>query len=428
MLVNREQKSPYFGAAYIICILAALFYVYDYFIQVAPSVMTHQLRHSFHIDATGLGILSACFYYAYAGMQLPAGILLDRYGPRRLLTVMVFISGSGVILFGMTDHFVLAAFSRILIGLGSAFAFLSALFLVSRWFTHKHFAMFAGFIQAAACLGAIIGLAPLAILVNHHGWRDVMIGTGLATYGLVIIYALFIRDGKPPKEQKRRKKGAHDTWHRLRILVARPQVWWVAACSGVSWVPAAAIGALWGVPYLMRVYHLTNTQAGAWMTILWVAIAIGSPLMGWFAVRIRSRKKPLYICYSAGLIGSILFLEAQHLPLIVTGFSLLLLGFSASSQAMTFGCMKDIVPANTFGTASGIINMACLVGGAISQPLIGVLLDWQWDGLRNAHGVMIYSAQNYRAAFFILPVAAVIGLYVSIRHLKETHCKMRHEL
>ncbi len=166
---------------YLVCTLAALFYVYDYFIQVSPAVITNELMAAFHIGASGLSVLSACFFYAYASMQIPAGILLDRFGARRLLSSAILISGFGVTLFGMTEHFALAGFARFCIGFGSAFAFISTLFLASHWFKHQYFALIAGLVQFAGCLGSVMGEAPLAHVIDAHGWRHTMIVTGLMT-------------------------------------------------------------------------------------------------------------------------------------------------------------------------------------------------------------------------------------------------------
>jgi len=422
--LSLQTTSKQTTLATIVCGLAALFYVYDYFIQVAPSVMTHQLMQSFHIRAAQLGILSACFYYSYTLMQIPAGLLLDRFGARKLLTFAVFISAFGVTLFGSTHSFALAGLARFLIGLGSSFAFIFALFLVSRWFAHQHFALFAGLIALAGCLGSMFGEAPLAMMINHYGWRQTMVVTGLITFGLAAIYGWTIRDGKAPQS-------GHTTIalcserKRLQFLRRQPQLRWIALCGLVSWVPVATVGALWGVPYLMQVYGLTNITAGKLCTLFWLGLGFGSPLLGWYSNRIGSRNKPMLLCFSCGLLAACLLIFAPQLPLWLIAAGLLLLGFSASLQALTFSIVKDVIPADVFGTASGINNMAAIIGGAISQPLVGWLLDLQWGG-QTVHQVPVYSNQAYQIALLVVPVAALIGLLTTWLKVKETDCRLLH--
>lgn len=413
--MHKKQRTL---LPFVICGLAALFYIYDYFIQVAPSVMTHQLMSAFSINAGKLGLLGACFYYSYTIMQIPAGLLLDRFGARRLLSFAVFVSACGVTLFGFTHSFALAGFSRFLIGLGSSFAFICALFLISRWFAHKYFAVSAGIVQLAGCLGSIVGLAPLAAVINHVGWREAMITTGLVTFGLTIIYWLFIRDGhtkhKPTKQ--------HSEWKNIKTILRMRQMWWIALCGLVSWVPVATIGALWGVPYLMKVFNWSNTQAGQLCTLFWIGLGIGSPLIGWLSDKTQSRCQPMLWCFSAAIIASIILFKASILAPWMVGTGLFMLGFSASVQALSFGIVKDIVPPTMFGTASGINNMAAIIGGAISQPLVGFMLDWHWSGQR-MHGVPVYSLHNYHLALLIVPIAAIIGISTVWLKVKETHCQ-----
>jgi len=407
-----------------ICCLASVFYAYDYFIQVAPGVMMQQLMRSFSIGAGRLGVLSACFYYSYTVMQIPAGLLLDRMGARVLVTLAVLCSAIGITLFGVTYNFAIAGIARFIVGLASSFSFISVLFLISRWFAHRHFAMAAGLVQMAGCIGSLFGLVPLAILVNTIGWRRSMVLTGLITFGFSFLFWIFIRDGKKPRTKKTLATPRSE-WQRLRYLMKKDQMWWVAICGFMSWVPVAIIGALWGVPYFMKVYGLTNTAAGRLCSLFWVGLGIGSPLMGWISNRLRNRRTPFASCFCLGLIGSILILDASIVPLWLIGFALILLGISSAAQSLSFGLIKDIVPPTMFGTALGFNNMAAILGAAISQPLVGFILHVSWGGLMLQH-VPVYSVNDYRIALIILPITAVVGLTIAVLRVKETYCELQY--
>lgn len=416
-----ETTSLY---AVLICVLASTFYVYDYFVQVSPSVMTNALMRSFSIGAGELGLLSACFYLSYTLMQIPAGLLLDRIGARVLITLSVLASAIGVTLFGVTYNFAIAGMARFITGFGFAFSFVSSLFLISRWFPHRHFTMAAGMVQMAGCLGSLIGLAPLAEIVNELGWRRTSVLTGLITFAFSFLFWIFVRDGKA-KSPALTNKPKHSEMYRLKYLLKKRQIWWLGLLGVASWIPVAIIGALWGVPFFMKAYGLTNIEAGKLCSLFWVGLGVGSPLVGWVSNRMHNRNIPLAMCFLSGLVGSVLILDAPRVSLLVSAFALILLGLASSSQALSFGVIKDIVPPNFFGTAVGINNMSAVLGGAVSQPLVGYLLHIGWNGLK-IHNLPIYSIDNYRMALLILPISALVGFAVVFLKIKETHCEMRY--
>src|SRR6185312_6891955 len=194
-----------FVLATIICSLAAMFYLYEFILQVSPAVMTKELMHDLSLNAAGLGAMAAFYYYAYTFMQLPAGLLSDRFGPRFLLTIATLICVLGAIFFAFTHNVALASTGRFLMGIGSAFSFIGALLLVSRWFPPQYFALLAGIVQLMSSIGAIAGEMPLAAAVNIWGWRETM--GWLAVLGVVLAVLIWaiVRD-KPDGEEDFEKK------------------------------------------------------------------------------------------------------------------------------------------------------------------------------------------------------------------------------
>jgi len=189
---------------WLICGLGCLFYSYQYLLNVSPSVMTNDLMMSYHINASELGNLTAFYYYIYAAMQMPVGMLMDHYGPRRLLTIAGLSCSVGTYLFACSDYLPLAELGRFMVGFGSAFAFVGALKLATIWLSPQKFAMISGMTMASGMLGAMAGDISLTSLVDHEGWKLTLFIA--ASFGVFLTMAIFtlIRDGKEKEKKKSR--------------------------------------------------------------------------------------------------------------------------------------------------------------------------------------------------------------------------------
>ena len=189
-LTNRTSRF----LPYIICTLAAMFYLYEFVLQVSPAVMTNELMHDLKLNAAGFGAMAAFYYYAYTPMQIPAGLLFDRYGPRLLITVALLICSLGAFFFGLTNDTAWASAGRFFMGIGSAFSFIGSLVLISRWFPAKYFALLAGLVQMMSSIGAILGEAPLADVVHQFGWRHTIMYVSAIGIFLAVLVWLLVRD------------------------------------------------------------------------------------------------------------------------------------------------------------------------------------------------------------------------------------------
>jgi sugar phosphate permease len=414
---------------FIICILGSFFYVYDYFLAVAPSVITHSLMQDFGLTATALGSLMAVFSLASTFFQIPAGVLLDRFGARKLLSLSVLISGIGAIVFAEAGSSWMLALARLLMGIGSPFAFLGALYLVSKWFSHRHFGFASGAIQLGAAAGSMIGGAPLAILVNHWGWRPALFGIGVGTIILSLLFWMILRDGnKNPESSNAHHTHTHtqpgsplNSEHSSRSLWKTfqiPQVWWITLIGFCSWVTVTGLGSLWGVPYLMKIYAWSNAEAGGFYSLFWIGLGLGSPFIGWFSDRIHSRKIPFAVCFVLGILSCIFYMKGPAIPQYLMAFLLFFLGFVASTQSLTFAAAKDIVPHNHFVAISGLINLSAVFTGVIMQPLMGKIMDMH----ARTHGNLIpgpYLISDYQVSLIPILFFLALGLVVSIFGLKS---------
>lgn len=412
---------------YFICMLAASFYLYEFAIRVAPSVMANDLMSSFHVKSFALGAMAAAFFYVYTPMQIPAGLLVDRYGPRLLLSLMMLLCAVGCLLFATTESIVMASIGRALMGFGSAFVFISILVLISRWCPSKQFAMLAGITQLLGAVGAIAAEKPFNWAIQTFGWRNSVLFLFWLGLGMAVMMWLFIRDyapGKKPLAHKKQheRKNARMEFKRLRIVLGKKQTWYIGLYAFSSWTAVAIFATLWGVQYIQNVFHVSASTASGVVSSVWIGVAIGSPLVGWWSDRIGQRRLPLLVCSLIGLLGTGVLFYSTSIPFYMTYPCAFMLGFAAGAQTTSFAIVKDNNLPSNMGTASGFNNMSVIIGAAIFQPLVGHLLEWHWNGAMS-HGAPVYTAAAYHHAMDVIPLIYVIGAIVSWFFIEETYCQ-----
>lgn len=407
-------------SAYLIFFLAASFYLYEFILQVAPSVMAAPMMQTFKVSAEGFGVISAFYFYAYAPMQLPAGLLFDRYGPRKLMTAALVLCAVGSFFFASTDSVVTASMGRFLIGIGSAFSFIGVLVLVSRWFPIQHFAILAGVAQSMSSVGAMFGEVPLAALIERVGWRNASFILSVAGFLLALLLWFFIRDFPHQTTQSPPTRRFRDEWLRLVEVCRRSYTWLTGAYAFCIWTPIAVFAALWGVPYLQEKYQVSVVVASGLCSMIWLGIGVGSPLLGWLSDRCCSRRIALGLSSVCGLVATLILLYIPDVPMGWMYAVLLMLGFGAGGQTVSFAVVTDNNPAHLVGTASGFNNLSVLLGGAIFQPLVGVFL-YHGATSRLVNGVSVYSIQSYQKALLVMPCCFLVSLILVLWLMKESY-------
>ena len=199
--MNTEKIMPW-----IMWAIATLFVLFQFILQISASVMTKPLMQDFHINHLGVSNLSASFFYTYLILQIPAGLLFDRFGPRKMLTMAALFLSAGCLCFATAHLLIVAIFGRVLMGTGSTFAFVGMLFLLSEWFHSKHFALMVGLSEMLGMLLTASGLIGLAWLIGHTGWRLAVGGSGIVAFVLAIVVFIIIRDHPSNKKIKTKHK------------------------------------------------------------------------------------------------------------------------------------------------------------------------------------------------------------------------------
>jgi len=410
----------------------AVAYFSAFFHRVSPSVVALDIQEEFGISAQLVGVLASAYFYSYAFIQFPAGLLSDSLGPRATVSVFLVVGSLGSLLFGLAPDLSLAMLGRVLIGFGAGMVFAPTMKVLSQWFRTIEFARVNSLFLAVGGIGALSAAEPLAFLQGWIGWRNSFELIGLGTILLAFVVWSVVRNrpqdlGWPSLAEIDPVYGktlpspkAISLWEGARRVITERYFWPVAVWSLASMGCYFAFGGLWAGPYLVHVYGMSRTEAGRILNMFALGIVVGSPLMAYMSDRLfRSRKKVLLLA-AAGLVAVTAVLIAFPAGLPRPSLYVLFFCFSAFALApgvISITATKELFPVEITGTSIGTVNLFPFVGGALMQLLIGWILDAY---PRSAAG--IYPLDAYRSMFGVLLCGALVGLISSV-FVKETFRK-----
>lgn len=423
---KRHSKLYLWLVSFIVGVVASSFYAYDFLVRVMPMAMAHELLSAFKIQAGELSILFSGFFYGYALMQIPVGMLCDKFGARLLLSGGLAICAFATFLFGFTTYFPIAVISRVIMGFTASVAYLGALWVGAYWLGSQRFAMYAGLVQVLGCIGAIIGSVPVAHLTKTYSWQKTTYYIAIVAMLLAVLNWIVIQDKqKTAKLVQNTEIIPKDNHFYISEVFKRSQSWWIALFGFAIWGPVALFATSWGALFLMSSHHFTNVEATSLISLIWIGIAMGGPIFGWWTNFIKRRRLPIIAAALLGLIVISLILYIPALPRIVLATCLFLLGAACSSQAIAFGLVIDNNRPEAVGTASGLTNTGIVFAGVALQPFIGLLLDKFWDG-QIMGGAPVYSFHAYQIALTMLPALFLLALIIGGFVVKETYCKNQY--
>lgn len=419
--VGPHSKN-YFLLATLIWVISAAYFFYDYTEQVIPNIIGQQLRLEFHFGSTTLSLIAGIYYLIYAIEQIPIGMVIDHFGPHKPLCFAILLASIATLLFSYSSSTAQLILFRFFIGAGAAFSFVTCLKLVSNWFPERIFASMAGLTNLVGMCGAIFGGEPLTLIVKAIGWRNTMLYLSFAGMGLFLLVVLIIRNA-PPKSKRFRdlageSRGVKKTLSDLKHMISHPYAWIDGLYAFMINVPFAGIGALWGVAFAEKAYHLQPAEAAFLSSMIFIGGIPGSFLVGWISDRLRLRKLPMIVCALGALIIMTILLYTPSLPLLAAYILMFFLGFFSSGNVVAYAYGHDIRPPGSAGISLGFINTCLIAGSALSQLFIGWLLG-------KVSSSNVYSLNDYRYALTSVIAALVIAL-VAACFLKETRAVSTH--
>lgn len=396
--------------------LGTIAFLLAFFHRLAPGAIAADLRATFDTSATVLGFIAALYFYPYAAMQLPSGVLADSVGPRRLFTAGCVAAGIGSLVFALAPSVAWLLVGRALVGLGVAVAFVSVLKLIASWYGEREFATWVGVLMLIGNVGGVLATVPLAWMTQYVTWRQVFVVAGIVSLVLAVCIWLWVRDD--PHDAglvalTSKPAGNDGLWDGV-VRVATNRDTWPGFFMHLGMIGSyLTFAGLWAVPYLTDGLGLERRMATLHVTMMILGLAFGSFAVGTISDRM-GRRLPLVRTLSLLYLASWLpWVLGWKLSLPVSLAASALMGIGISGASLAWALAKEVNAPALAGTATSVVNTAGFIGTALFQPMVGWVLDRAGTGS---------ALDRYCIAAALLAAIAFTGV-VAAFGLRETRCR-----
>jgi MFS family permease len=382
------------------------FYFYDFLLRWIPSVMMEEIIATYSVSPQQFGLLESSFYYMYTPMQLFAGPLIDEYGASKIVPLAVLCCLIGSVMSAMEINFTVLLLARLLIGFGSAFAFIAVLKTASEWLPRDYYPILCG---VATGLGSLGGIAAETLIpMTIHLGAPFIYGASAVTSLILFFFAcVFIFDREDHSE------AAFDIQLILQDIyrvISSPQLWLVGLIGCFMYTPLQLF-ITWAKSFFMQNYHISELLAGQITSMLFWGMVIGAPINGWLASQMDNKKNLLFIgsiCACAGM--SLLLLQTWSV--VTASIILFMVGFFIGAQQLVFVFAKDLFPLHLTATSVACANMIVNLSSYI-QPMIGQALTL------DPESQTIYSFASWQTALAVVPVLLLLSSII-VYFIEET--------
>jgi MFS family permease len=401
--------------------IPAWLFLIAFFHRPAPGVIARDLMQTFGATGTIVGLLSATYFYGYAGLMIPAGLLIDALGVRRIVAAGGAVMGLGTLGMSLAPSQEVLFAGRFVVGLGATVTFIGALKIAATWFPPSEFGTLSAVTATVGILGSFVATVPLAWLVRLAGWRGALGIVAAATFAGALACVWLVRD-HPSGETGAAAPRFGDVVRGTVAVLSNPHTWPPFVAFFFLY---AAIGnlMLWIIPYLRDVYALPATSAALYATATSLAMLGAGPLTGYLSDRVlRRRKLPYLVLTLAYLTGWTIFvLTLGALPLSLVYLLLFWMGAVGGAFVLTWPIGREVNPPHLAGVAVAVVNLGGFLGAAVTQGFLGGVLDARWMGAI-VGGARVYPLDAYRAAFTVC-AGFVLASGVSALFVRETRCE-----
>ncbi len=416
-MTHQKTARPYFP--WIIVLIGALFFLYEFIQMNMFNSLALSFEQTFSLSAFQVALVSAFYFLSDSLLLYPAGVMLDRYSSKKLILLGMALCITGTGLIAMSSNAWFLVLSRFLSGTASAFCLLSILRLAASWFPARKMGQVTGIVVTLGMLGGAVSQTPLVYLIQWTGWREALFLVALAGIFIFILMGLMIKDA-PEEISHAALQTKPLRWFEGFLEMLRNPFNWLAGLYICTMnLPIMILAGLFGTQWMVQAHGLSHIQGSNVSMMIFIGTIIGSTVFGFWSDRLRSRKKPMLI---TAIISLITFSWMLYLPPEGYGvdlLSFLSLGFFTGAQIIGYPVVRETNRAENIGTALGFVSVIIMGFPAVLQPLVGYLMNWDWDGLMS-NGVRLYSTHDYTLGLSVLTVGFIISIFCAWK-LPETY-------
>lgn len=363
------MSAPNFLRLYL-CFAAA--YVLSYVYRNVNAVISPELTAGLGVSASSLGLLTGAYFAAFAAMQLPAGMLLDRYGPRRVEPVLLCIAGCGALAFAASEGLGGLVLARALIGAGVAICLMAPLKAIATWYSVEHQASLAGWMMVAGGLGALFATEPVAAALSVLSWRGIFVVLAVLTFAAAAVIFFIVPD--TPRHPD--AVGWSAQWRGVQSVFGNPRFWWLSPVAAIGMGSFMAVQGLWSVPWLIEVDGYSREVAARHLLLLGIVILGGYLGLGLFATRLARRGLAARHLFAAGFalnISALALIATRALPFTYLMWALY--GLGSAVNVLGFTVLSEGFPRALTARVNTALNLLMFSGSFLSQWGIGLVVD-----------------------------------------------------
>ena len=408
----EKQNSKYRWAVFA-TVLCSYFLVVSQ--RTAPGLISDQLMKEFHVTASTIGLLTSIQFLAYAGLQIPIGILSDRFGPNPFLILGTLLNGIGTVIYSFAPNEFVLLLARLLVGMGDATIWINLVLILSQWFKVKEFVGLLGMAGMIGSLGFLMATVPFSKWITSFGWRPTFftVGIVLCLCGLLLYFVLIKQPKRMDFVDVKKEKRKENTLVMLRRIFSDRQAWATFLCHfGLVGTYVGFIGS-WAVPYGMHVYGMTRSNASQLIMIGLLGAIIGAPLTSWISSRLDTIKRPYIVVHVIALLGWITFLLFNGKPPIsMLTVVFFLIGYGNGASALTFATVRKSFSIKEVGVVSGFANTGGFLSAVLLPSIFGKVLD---------HYNVSSNLVGYHYGLIIPVIFSMVGLVGGILIKQQRH-------
>ncbi len=421
--LKKSETKKSNNYIYFVFLILSIFYAYEFFLRISPSVLISSLLHQYHTDAFGIASFSSAYFAGYLLMQLPAGFLLDSYGFKKVISAALLTCVLGTLIFTLSHHLILGLFGRFILGCGSAFAFIGAICFIRNFFRENAFAILISLVISLGTIAGAVGQVFAVNIIYYLSWHLTI--DGMATWGVIlticIIFVPNIYLVKPSRHRKKLKMALPLFFKNLFKLIKIKSLWLNGLIGGLLYLPTSVIAATWGVEFFKDTFHENTNSGSIAITTLFMGWALGGPVFSLLAARFNLEKYLIFIsALTAALLIFILFSE-KNISLFALAGALFIFGFLSSSQVLIWRFFSKIIHGysrekNLIGLASALTNLIIMLFIAVADLVIGALINFLSH--HGAHSALqaLYSVNgsDLKLVFYLLPSSMILAAFFAL--------------